>query len=87
VWRVAFADVRKVVYWPFALPGRKPRPLPRLQVPWREPDDDDAAAARYQQAAPLSLSQRLSYLDAARQAGQITPEEYDKQRAAIIQST
>jgi uncharacterized membrane protein len=39
-----------------------------------------------QAAAPLSLSQRLSYLDAARQAGQITQDEYNKQRAAIIQS-
>jgi MFS superfamily sulfate permease-like transporter len=40
-----------------------------------------------QQAAPLSLSQRLSYLDAARQAGQITQAEYDQQRAAIIRSS
>jgi hypothetical protein len=39
------------------------------------------------QAAPLSLPQRLSYLDAARQAGQITQDEYDRQRAAIIQSS
>jgi len=39
------------------------------------------------QAAPLSLSQRLSYLDAARQAGQISQDEYDRQRAAIIQSS
>lgn len=39
------------------------------------------------QAAPLSLSQRLSYLDAARQAGQVTQDEYDRQRAAIIQSS
>jgi hypothetical protein len=36
------------------------------------------------QAAPLSLPQRLSYLDAPRQAGQITQDEYDPQRAAII---
>jgi hypothetical protein len=39
------------------------------------------------QAAPLSLSQRLSYLDGARKAGQITQDEYDRQRAAIIQSS
>jgi hypothetical protein len=39
------------------------------------------------QGAPLSLPQRLSYLDAARQAGQITQDEYDRQRAAIIQSS
>jgi hypothetical protein len=39
------------------------------------------------QAAPLSLSQRLSHLDAARQAGQITQAEYDQQRGAIIQSS
>ena len=39
------------------------------------------------QAAPLSLSQRLGHLDAARQAGQITQDEYDRQRAAIIQSS
>jgi hypothetical protein len=39
------------------------------------------------QAAPLSLPQRLSYLDAARQGGQITQAEYDQQRAAIIQSS
>jgi hypothetical protein len=39
------------------------------------------------QAAPLNLSQRLSYLDAARKAGQITQDEYEQQRAAIIQSS
>jgi hypothetical protein len=39
------------------------------------------------QAAPLSLPQRLGHLDAARQADQITQDEYDRQRAAIIQSS
>ena len=53
-----------------ALRANQPRPQPQPQP----------------QAAPLSLSQRLSNLDAARQAGQITPDEYDRQRAAIIQS-
>ena len=55
-----------------ALRASQPRPQPQFQP---QP-----------QAAPLSLSQRLSNLDAARQAGQITPDEYDRQRAAIIQS-
>jgi hypothetical protein len=60
-----------------ALRANQPRPQPRPQ-PQPQPQP--------QAAAPLSLSQRLSYLDAARQAGQITQDEYNKQRAAIIQS-
>jgi hypothetical protein len=56
-----------------ALRANQPRPQPQPQP-------------QPQAAAPLSLSQRLSYLDAARQAGQITQDEYNKQRAAIIQS-